>query len=309
MRLHAGSWAVLVSLLAGCSGGGGDDPPIDEALPTLVATEETGVIRAVVFDAAIRPLQGATVEVLLGGEILGSETTDADGFAGFEGLPPGTYFVKARKPPLFAEIQQSTEVVAGVDDPPAVKLQLPQRTGDLPFYQEFKIEGFLECSAIVGNWCFIANYYPCFVLQTAGQACTGNLTNDNSYFIIDAVLRDLQRVPDWMQAEMVWESTQALGSEMNIRFDFLSGSQGDSFTIDNSTSETGASPLLIDVDDEELQENEIGTERFLAIETFHGGTTGATLEQRFTDFIHVFYSYQPPEGWRFTADGTVPQPS
>ncbi|MHB1260569.1 MAG: MSCRAMM family protein [Thermoplasmatota archaeon] len=296
---------ALSVLLAGCAGGGGD-APVDDPVPVLEATDTTGVIRVVVYDQAIRPLAGVSVEVLSASGPIDEKATDEDGFAGFEDLQPGSYFVKARKPPLFNDAQQAVEVVAGVDDPAAVKIQLLQRTGDLPFYQEFKIEGFLECSATVGNWCFIANYYPCFVMQTAGQPCTGNLTNDNSYFVLDAPLRGLQRVPDWMQAEMVWESTQALGAEMNFRLDFLSDGAA---TIDNSTGATGPSPLLIDLDAQELQENEIGTTRFIAIETFHGGLTGATVEQRFTDYVHIFYGYTPPEGWRFTETGAVPQPT
>lgn len=298
---------LIPVLLAGCSSGGGGEPAATDApLPTLDATSSTGVIRAVVFDEAIRPIAGATVEVLRGGESIRTLETDESGFAGFESLRPDVYFVKASKGALYVPAQQSVEVVAGVSDPPAVKVLLAKRTGDLPFYTEMKIEGFLQCSAAVGNWCFIANYYPCFVMQTAGQPCTGNLTNDNSYFLVDQPLRDLQRVPDWLQAEMVWESTQALGGEMNMRIDFIADTSG--FQYDNSTEETGGSPLLVTMDRDELLENEIGTTRAIAIETFHGGGTSAAVEQRFTDFLHIFYGYQPPEGWRFSDEGTVPQP-
>jgi hypothetical protein len=34
---------------------------------------------------------------------------------------------------------------------------------------------------------------------------------------------------------------------------------------------------------------------------------GATYEQRFELFTHVFYGFEPPVGWRFSADG-VPVP-
>lgn len=73
------------------------------------------------------------------------------------------------------EVQQAVDVVAGVSDPPVAKFVLRPRVGELPFYQESKIEAFLECSAAAGNWCFIANYYPCLVMQTAGQACLGEI--------------------------------------------------------------------------------------------------------------------------------------
>jgi hypothetical protein len=294
----------MAALTAGCTGGSDPAKGPDE-VPQLQATETTGVIRAVVVDEAVRPIAGVNVSVAQGGgQPAATAITDADGFAGFEGLQAGTYFLKATRRG-YLDAQQSVDVVAGVGDPKVSKLLLQRRAGDLAFYQEFKIDGFLECSATIGNWCFIANFYPCLVEQTAGQPCTGNLTNDNSYFVIDAPLRGLQRVPDWLQVEMVWDSTQALGSSMDVRLDFLSDG---GVTIDNSTEEEGPSPLLVDVNGTELQENKIGTDRFLAIETFHGGLTGAAVEQRFTDFVHIFYGYAPPEGWRFSEDGTVPPP-
>lgn len=306
--LRPGIAAILLTvLLAGCSGGDGGPSAegTDIPVPELEATATTGVIR-VVFDDAIRPIPGATVEVVRGEESVRTLQTDESGFAGFESLQPGLYFVKASKGLLYASAQQTTEVVAGIDDPPAVKMLLALRTSDAPFFVEMKMDGFLQCSAFVGNWCFIANYYPCFAMETAGQPCSGNLTNDNSYFLIDQPLRELQRVPDRLQVEMVWESTQALGGEMNMRLDFIEDTSG--FQYDNSTEETGASPLLVDMDEQELELNEIGTTRAIAIETFHGGATAAAIEQRFTDFVHVFYGYQPPEGWRFTDEGKVPPP-
>lgn len=308
--------ALLTFLLAGCSGGGagGDGgPPTDEPVPTLDATSTTGVIRAVVYDEAIRPIAGAIVEVVRGGESVRTLETDESGFAGFESLQPGTYFVKASKGALYVVAQQSVEVVAGVSDPPAVKLMLAQRTGDLPFYQEYKIDAFMECSALVGNWCFIANYYPCYAMQQAGQPCTGNLTGDNSFFNIPI---PMGRAPDWLQGELVWQSTQAFFTYMNWRFDI----QDETFLIVNQSSARGASPLLNVYPTDWMEEHELGTTNGLAVEAFHSGNpaycdpapqtcnVGAAVEQRFTYILHAFYGYTPPDGWRFSDEGTVPQP-
>lgn len=311
---------LLVVALAGCAGGGdGGGDPSDPGVPTLTASSTTGVIRAVVVDEAVRPIAGANVTVLQGGSPLRVGVTDENGFAGFEGLLAGTYFLHAGKRG-YLEAQQAVEVAAGIDDPPVAKLVLPVRASDLGFVLEFKFEGFMECAAGGGNWCFIANYYPCLVQQAASQQCTGNLTNDNSYFAIDAPLRDLQRVPDWLQAEMVWESTQAVLPYMTMRLDITNAAN---VTIDNATSRTGASPVLVAYPPEWMEAWHLGTTAGLAVESFPGSppelcaveapqvtlcSLGVAAEQRFTYLVHVFYGYTPPEGWRFTETGTVPSP-
>jgi hypothetical protein len=279
----------------------------------------------VVVDDAIRPLSAANVSVHLGGKVVQAKTTGPDGAASFEALAPGAYFLQANKT-NYLEVQQSVDVVAGVTAPPVTKLQMPLRTGNLAFYQEFKFDGFLQCAAGGGNWCFIANYYPCFAEQQAGQPCTGNLTSDNSFYAIDKPLTDLQRVPDWLQAELIWDSTQAVTPDMTLRTDIdLPGN----VTIDNTTSATGASPVLVVVPPENMTQWQLGVKDGLALEVFPGSppelcaiqppevpnvgrvnlcSLGMSVQQRFTYIVHVFYGYKPPEGWRFTTDGTVPQP-
>lgn len=311
---------LLVALLAGClgGGGGGGDGGGGTDVPELVATDSTGVIRAVVVDEAIRPVAGAKVEVTQGGAALQTKESDGSGFAGFQDLRPGTYFLQVSKFG-FLDAQQSVEVVAGVPDPAVAKVQLVARTGDLPFYQEYKIEAFLECSASAGNWCFIANYYPCLVMTTVGQPCLGNLTNDNSFFDIPL---EPGRTPDWLQGEMVWESTQAAFTYMNWRFDIDDPATP---TIDDLEEATGPSPLLVVYPHDDMVEFGLTFNSTLAVEAFHAGSptvcdndpsgdtlcvaTGAAVEQRFSYIIHVFYGYTPPEGWRFSTDGTVPQPT
>jgi hypothetical protein len=309
---------LAAAALAGCSGGGDGGP--GDSLPTLSASPTTGVIRAVVFDEAIRPLAGANVTVLFGGEAVRTGATDAQGFAGFQGLQPGSHLlvVSLRG---YLEVRQAVDVVAGEGAPPMAKVLLVRQTADLPFHQEFKFEGFMECAAGGGNWCFIANYYPCLALQAAGQPCTGNLTNDNSYYDLDGPIRGLQRVPDWLQAEMVFESTQAVTPYMTIRLDIT---HPQNVTIDNATAATGPSPVLVAYPPEWMQDWRLGVDRGLAVEAFPGSppevcaldppvllntcSLGVAAEQRFTYLVHAFYGYTPPEGWRFSEAGTVPPP-
>lgn len=318
MAFRAAFPLLCAFVLAGCAGPGGGEGVPEEDVPVLDATSSTGVIRSVVVDEAIRPIGGANVTVSHEGSVLRTVVTGEDGFAGFEGLRPGAYLVEATKRPLFVAAQQTVDVVAGVDDPPAVKLQLVQRTGDLPFYQEYQLDAFLECSGGPGNWCFIANYYPCLAMQTAGQPCLGNVTNDNSFFHIPL---EPGRYPDRLQGEMVWESTQAAFTYMNWRFDVDDPATVD---IDDVEEATGPSPLLIVYPRADMETYGLTFNSTLAVEAFHAGSspvcdndpsgdtlcvyTGAAFSQRFTYYIHVFYGYEPPEGWRFSDGAGVPQP-
>src|ERR1051326_5321282 len=82
---------LAAAVLAGCSGSG------KAPAATLQATPTTGILRGVVVDEAIRPLEGARVTVPLaaGGDV--NATTKADGAFAFDQLPPGGYVVRVHK--------------------------------------------------------------------------------------------------------------------------------------------------------------------------------------------------------------------
>ena len=88
---------LATSLLAGCatqdagSGASNTDPGVD-----VQPTETTGIIKGVVVDQAIKPLGKAIVTIKAAGKTI-TNTTNANGGFGFEGLEPGTYFVVASK--------------------------------------------------------------------------------------------------------------------------------------------------------------------------------------------------------------------
>jgi len=308
------AWLLLAAaVLAGCAGGQhkatGPDP----------AT--TGAVDVLVVDDAIRPLAGANATLLHDGAAAASNATGADGLAHFRGLAPGAYVLHvARKG--YLDAQQNLDVAAGAAAPVA-KVQLAVQAGGLAFYQEFKIDGYLECSASEGNWCGIANYYPCAAEKLAGQQCSANLTDDRSLISIDKPFTDLQRVPDWLQLEMVWQSTQAVSPYLTVRIDLDTGPN--SASIDNRTPNLiGPSPLLLTYPPAWMKAWGLGLNHSMTIETFHGGPApvcdadpsgqglcilaGVGVQQRFTDYVHAFYGYLPPDGWRFSTDGTVPQP-
>ncbi|MEA3165488.1 MAG: Carboxypeptidase regulatory-like domain, partial [Thermoplasmata archaeon] len=234
-------WAFLLvtgAALAGCSSGGAPAAP-DEPGPTgLVATSTTGVIRGVVVDDAIRPLPNATVQARGPAEANRTALTDADGFFGFEGLAPGTWFVSGAKL-AYQDAQQSVEVLAGVAEPPVVKLQLVFVPSKAPFVVVYKYEGFAECIVPGANVCAIANLYPCVFL---GQC--SNFTDDKSIVLYYDPLVSLQRTPDWFQTEIVWESTQAVTDMLSIRYSAHSPDDGTGVDA-RVASVHGRSPLLL----------------------------------------------------------------
>jgi Carboxypeptidase regulatory-like domain len=288
--------ALIAVALAGCSGSPSAPPPSD--VPSaeelgLEATDSTGIIRGIVVDTAIRPIAGATVTLL--GSDPRSAQTDETGAFGFDDLEPGTYFLKAKKLG-YHEAQQSADVVAGVLEPAAVKVQLAiDASAVTPFAESYTYEGFVECTTSV------------LVLCGAPNLLTGdNITNDR--FTWDQYLTPGASL---IQSEMVWQSTQAASPEMYFE---MEGLDGDCNPPDSSFfgSASGPSPIMARIDNETIEENEIGQVCPIYYSIFAGGIqgtpVGATVEQRFTMYIHAFYGYLPPDDWRFSNDSTVPPP-
>jgi hypothetical protein len=58
-------------------------------------------------------IEGATVEAFLGGQLMGSATTDADGIYTIPDLPPGSYIVRASKTGYIAQDKWNILVTAG----------------------------------------------------------------------------------------------------------------------------------------------------------------------------------------------------
>lgn len=287
---------VLASLLlAGCASSGDPDdalPPADFTELELAATATTGIIRGIVVDEAIRPLSGA--QLVLQTESGPRETTSAeDGAFGFDGLPAGTYFVHASKPG-FAPAQTSTDVVAGVAEPPIVKVLLAADPERRPFFDVYTWDGFVECSVRT---------------PVGGFALCEGVGNDDVVYDVEISAG----VPTFAQGELVWQSTQALGDELSFNW-----RRND--TNQDYVDTEGPSPLMLSANATLFEENEVGMGQPLrtVIFTGHHPATepptggfgvGVQLQQSFTMYLHVFYNFVPPEGWRFTVDGDPVPPA
>lgn len=304
---------LLVAVaLAGCADGageppGGGDPALRDL--DLRATEDTGVIRGIVIDASVTPVAGATVTLQGSGA---STTTNGNGAFGFSGLEPGSYFLTVEKPG-FATVQSSTSVVAGVDEPPVLKVLLERIPGTQPFVEDLFLAGYLTCGAAV-----FATSVGCTTFGPVADA-----VGDQSIFSVDYT-----QAPQWVQGELVWEATQpAAGAFI---WEIVRSEEPQTPQPHIGYRETRESPALAYLNGTVTAEHaEWIVEKGLDFRFFGGphelcripaeppaGSPvgwrfgcGLTLEQEAEVFVHNFYNFSPAEGWRFTVDGAHPLPS
>ncbi len=289
------------------------------------ATDTTGVIRGIVVDNAIRPLEHATVTVKAAGKTL-TNLTNANGGFGFEGLEPGTYFVQAGKLGYKAG-QTSVEVVAGVSDPEVKRISLDLEPSTRPYVESVSYTGYLECG--------VAVFYTSVGCTTEGflADATGSQAIWNIKYSI---------LPNWTQGELIWDQTQQAGGDL-IWEAVWAGGSGNSHC---GHRETTVSPALAYMNNSVLHAKDKNwaacTDQtgdhvpdFMADGInyrFFGGPhpacippdtnlpspapanplhfgCGVTLEQKTQAVIHNFYNWVPNPGWRFTKDGTPKPPA
>lgn len=294
--------------LAGCAGGQTPDEQkadeLVEGAPEIEVTETTGGIRGVVVDDAIRPIKGATVEVV------GTDkkvTTDDTGLFVFSGLAAGTYFVKASHP-LYDVQQQTTEVEAGVVDPEPVKILLARVIFAEPYAQSLKYDGFIVCS---GNYvvvlseecgegvgsprqtCDVGLPPPCVDNPVFPGERVGGQGNNNVQFDF-TVGMGIRTVV----IEQVWEPTSEAGKAFYSPIstgwscDPVCGGNGITFL-------EGESPLYTTLDNATLEENDVIPDNTtISIFTWASREfTGVVLNQAYQIFVTNFYYLPAPEGW------------
>ena len=205
----------------------------------------------------------------------------------------------------FFDVQQSADVVAGVDNPPAVKVQMARDVRAVAYASVQKQDGYIVCTTSVVAVCGAPNVVSNLLLCPALGVCLGNVTDDR--FGLDFFY---EPNATWIQSEMFWDSTQALSTELNLEMENLGDCEadGDSYIEDTR----GPSPIYNTLDSDEVAKGTIGGACPIFHSVFSGqvaGTPGGfTVQQRFSIISHSFYGYQPPDGWRFSVDGDAPAP-
>jgi hypothetical protein len=300
---------VLVgALLAGCAVGPSKEGP--EA--TAGSAAGLGQLAGVVVDEAVRPVAGATLTL---GET--STISAADGTFRIEGVAPGTYVLQAAKHG-FSTVSTEVYVPEG-EAMDLVKLVLVQDASTFAYYEAYVLDGFIQCSVFLpGEIYYAACGAPNLVSITAcgaTGACLGNLTDDNAL-----VLQAFSAAPDWVQLEAVWTPTTEAGRIMRLNPGATSPEEiANGFHVRPFNASVGPSPLLSVVDTQTLNSSGIGVDSLLYARFVAGPSigdcsppaclgAGVAANQGFTIFIHAFFNYRPPEGWRFTNGEGVPLP-
>ena len=280
---------VLASLLlAGCSDGGPKAGATDvpASVQDVEVTSTTGAIRGVVIDETITPIVAATIT--LAGLERTASTADDGGFV-FNGLEPGDYFLSASKAG-YATVQSTATVRAGVE-PPLVKIQLSRLAGTEAYANTQQWSGFTQCAVSVS--------------VVFAQAC--GVVDDRfiQYFAIDSI-------PTFMQAEMHWQSTQAVTPKLQLNF-YQSGTT-------DWKAVAGVSPLLLTAYGDEFVEakTENATDNPMRVSPPYlqcsGGVTNpascdpqtvaiVNVNQAYEVFLTQFYGFTPRDGWLLAVDG------
>jgi hypothetical protein len=311
--------ALVSTSLAGCAAGGKGGPAAPQAdfsSLSLAPTATTGVIRGIVVDDAIRPLADATVMVSPGNQTTHSTP---QGTFGFSGLAPGTYFVRVSKTG-YNSTQSSTDVVAGIAEPPILKVLLARNLSTSPYVEVLRYDGFMQAGVSIG------------ITSVGTTTFQGTIGNDTTIWN-----SKFTQLPMWAQGELVWEQNQPGGGMMI--WEMVVGGTNDH----KGYRETAVSPALAYWNTSVIQEEAANVTSSGIDYRFFGGPHpllapgggvippasqcptvdtvvegkrnpctfgyGLTTEQRATAYIHQFYNFAPPEGWRFTKDGdpVVPQ--
>lgn len=300
-------WLLLLTTLAGCTNGGDVGT---EGTPAL-ALPGIGNMRGLVVDDAIVPIEGARI-LLKNIEL--EAFTGVDGTFGVDNLEEGPYRVRITK--LDHDPQELTiQVVAGVEEPTAARIQLTRVAGSVPLAVPAVHTGWIGCEALV-----------LYALQNCDGGTSTFGPPDNHL-----VMSQPDGVPDAVHVEVAWEATQDFAKSLTLTFGTCSGV---AYCDPQPPSKTylctawGASPLWCRVDQVGAERSGEGTGHQNLRDTGHGTKPltglaihvgadcthclvspyeswglGLAVQQDFDVFTWSFFNFQPAEGWSFVRDG------
>lgn len=271
---------LLAALLAGCADDGASEPEEPEAFQEIEQTDkDKGVIRGVVVNQNIEPVEGATV-TLVGQDL--SEQTDEDGAFVFTDLEPGTYFMEVSAA-AHNTVQSSADVVAGVAKPKAVQVRLIFTPPPVPYVEEIPWRFWMDASANVGG----------------NRVVLGNVLGEGTF----GATLDYETNVTWVQSELSWSYQQPLAEIMRLQTN-VQHAEGNIA----SGAAQGPSPIHVAFGDDEDVSNAVKSGYTLYVGPGTTAPVGVTAGQELQLFLHVFHHFAPPSGWTFSSDGAVSPP-
>lgn len=298
---------LLAMLVAGCSsggsggdgGGGGHEPP--------PSPPGTGLILGTVTDEAIVPLPNARVSALGPDGSTHDATTGEDGSFTMVGLTPGLWIVRAEKAGFHTR-ELPANVVEDEDDPEPLLLRLSADEASRPYPMQYTATGYVACNAGVG----VSDPYAQFSSECWGSGLYDTLGENIAF-----VNYTLDRLPTFVQAELIWRSTQNVNSWLSFGFAHPDSGEFDRW---QDQENSGPPPLLVArLEGEDLRNYtlagwglEEGDRPELALRLFGHPDDGTgpvvTVQQEVQIITTVFYGYKPDEAWTFAETGEIPPP-
>lgn len=254
------AFMLLPALLAGCTGEG---TPQGQPEPT----EQAGCIEGVVVDAAIRPIEGATVAVP---RVPANATTPASGEFAFCGLEPGLYVVQVSKADYLPSEQNA--VVAAAQSA-SLQVVLPADPAPKPFHRTMPFTGFINASAGQAN----SQVDP--VLEQFGIrscACAFHFTAEGPL--------------DTLIVEATWEDSIPPGPAGPTQFYV----EVQALESGNSLHSYMRDPGYYYVDGAEFD----AEDRSFRV-SLYADDVWPAVQQEFEMYVTAFYYGNPPEGWSF----------
>ncbi len=287
---------ALSLALAGC--GTPPAPPADDPFdddPAKVSSGK-GVIRGLVIDSNVVPVEGASV---VAGDL--STVSDGDGLFRFVDVEPGVHFLQVSKDG-WTSVQVQATVVADVAKPEILRVIIDLIPGAEARAETYQDVGFIAC-----GWGVPITYYYC-----------GDMLGQEDDYRLQYGIRG---APDFIQVEILWESTQTLSDNLYMinavcppaDYDRCPGSTpfpseapyrwGEGTYQSPAIMRSPAGHMQAARDYHQLPSMENWT---VGVDVSADGpllATGVAIDQEFRGYVTLFWNIEPREGWTFVENG------
>lgn len=223
--------ALVTTGLAGCLGGEDGNSGENVLKNRATVSESAGGVEGIITDAAVQPVEGATVTVR---ETGASTRSASDGSYAFSNVLPGTYTLAFEATGFVGTEEQVVVRSGAVSTSDVILAHVPSI---VPFQQQYEFTGFVECSVAT----------PVFLVAVCSipNIFVENATNDRFLFTFP-----LEADAHQVVVEMQWEPSTAIANSINMVVEPDGISNDDDVQLGEAN---GGSPLHLSVSREMLK--------------------------------------------------------